>query len=179
MGLLSGTGISEVAPVPAARTILKKFHTARYLHALQNAQRGKWDVDALTMGIGTEDCPIFKGMYDYAVLAGHVLRHHGQNPRLIHVRMVGRVAHAVCYVTESKAYLDYNNRKYAINMERCGASLREIATQVADLIKPVFDVRRIRFGNPFRLEKEQDGTLLKFEYKIDDERVLKVKKKRR
>ena len=113
---------------------------------------------------------------DYAVLAGHVLRHHGQNPRLIHVRMVGRVAHAVCYVTESKAYLDYNNRKYAINMERCGASLREIATQVADLIKPVFDVRRIRFGNPFRLEKEQDGTLLKFEYKIDDERVLKVKK---
>ncbi len=46
---------------------------------------------------------------DYAVLADHVLRRHGQTTRLIHVRMVGRVAHAVCYVTEAKAYLDYNN----------------------------------------------------------------------
>ena len=72
---------------------------------------------------------------DYAVLAGHVLRHHRQTPRLIHVRMVGRVAHAVCYVTESKAYLDYNNRKYAINVERCGPSLRDIATQVAESFK--------------------------------------------
>lgn len=68
---------------------------------------------------------------DYAVLADHVLRHHRQTPRLIHVRMVGRVAHAVCYVTEAKAYLDYNNRKFLFNVERSGASLREIATQVA------------------------------------------------
>lgn len=72
---------------------------------------------------------------DYAVLADHVLRHHRQTPRLIHVRMVGRVAHAVCYVTEAKAFLDYNNRQYAINVERCGASLREIATQVAESFK--------------------------------------------
>src|SRR5262245_42673598 len=50
-----------------------------------------------------------------------------------------------------------------------------IAKEVADLIKPVFDLRKMRFGNPFRLEKE-DGTLKKFEYKIDDERVLKVQK---
>jgi len=51
-----------------------------------------------------------------------------------------------------------------------------IANEVADLIKPVFDLRKMRFGNPFRLEKETDGTLKKFEYKIDDERVLKVQK---
>src|SRR5215475_1805187 len=51
-----------------------------------------------------------------------------------------------------------------------------IANEIADLIKPVFDVRKLRFGNPFRLEKEHDGTLKKFEYKIDDERVLKVQK---
>jgi acetoin utilization protein AcuC len=69
MGLLSGDGISEVAPVPALRMVLKKFHSARYLHALKNAQMGKWELDALRMGIGTQDCPIFKGMYDYAVLA--------------------------------------------------------------------------------------------------------------
>ncbi len=51
-----------------------------------------------------------------------------------------------------------------------------LAHQVADLIKPVFDVRKLRFGNPFRLEKESDGTLKAFEYKIDDESVLKVAK---
>jgi murein DD-endopeptidase MepM/ murein hydrolase activator NlpD len=52
-----------------------------------------------------------------------------------------------------------------------------IAKDVADLIKPVFDVRKLRFGNAFRLEKESDGTLTKFEYKIDDESVLKVQKR--
>jgi murein DD-endopeptidase MepM/ murein hydrolase activator NlpD len=51
-----------------------------------------------------------------------------------------------------------------------------IANEIAGLIKPVFDVRRLRSGNPFRLEKEVDGTLKKFEYKIDDESVLKVHK---
>lgn len=69
---------------------------------------------------------------DYAILADHVLRRHGQETRLIHVRMVGRVAHAVCYVTGAKAYLDFNNRKYFFNLQRCGRTLREIATKVAD-----------------------------------------------
>ena len=52
-----------------------------------------------------------------------------------------------------------------------------IANDIAGLIKPVFDLRKLRFGNPFRLEKETDGTLTKFEYKIDDVSVLKVQKK--
>jgi acetoin utilization protein AcuC len=69
MGLLSGARTTEVAPVPAPRTVLKKFHSARYLHALKEAQNGRWELDALRMGIGTPDCPIFRGMYDYAVLA--------------------------------------------------------------------------------------------------------------
>ncbi len=69
MGLLSGQGIREVAPVPADRHALKRFHTARYLHTLKSAAQGKWDLQALHMGIGTEDVPIFYDMYDYAVLA--------------------------------------------------------------------------------------------------------------
>jgi murein DD-endopeptidase MepM/ murein hydrolase activator NlpD len=52
----------------------------------------------------------------------------------------------------------------------------KIAKEVADLIRPVFDVRKMRFGNAFRLEKEIDGTLKAFEYKIDDESILKVQK---
>ena len=50
------------------------------------------------------------------------------------------------------------------------------ANHVADLIRPVFDLRKMRFGNPFRLEKETDGTLKAFEYKIDEESVLRVQK---
>jgi acetoin utilization protein AcuC len=69
MGLLTGDGRAEVAPVPAKRITLKKFHTARYLHALKTASQGRWDADALGMGIGTSDCPVFEGLYDYAVLA--------------------------------------------------------------------------------------------------------------
>ncbi len=51
-----------------------------------------------------------------------------------------------------------------------------LAHDLADLIRPVFDLRKMRFGNPFRLEKEFDGTLKAFEYKIDEENVLKVEK---
>ena len=53
----------------ADRRAVKKFHSARYLHALKNAAAGRWDVEALHMGIGTADSPIFKDMYDYALLA--------------------------------------------------------------------------------------------------------------
>ena len=69
MDLLSGDNRSEVAPLPAERLVLKKFHSARYLHALKTAAKGRWDTEALDMGIGTLDCPVFAGMYDYAVLA--------------------------------------------------------------------------------------------------------------
>ncbi len=69
MGLLSAPGVSEVAPEPAERMDLKKFHSARYLHVLQSAEKGRWDIDALNMGIGTSDCPIFNGMYKYSALA--------------------------------------------------------------------------------------------------------------
>lgn len=69
MGLLQGDGIKEVAAVQTERVVLKKFHSARYLRALKTAAGGKWDTEALNMGIGTVDCPIFMGMYDYAVLA--------------------------------------------------------------------------------------------------------------
>ncbi len=69
---------------------------------------------------------------DYAVLADHVLKQKGFRTRLIHVRMVGMPAHAVCYVAESKAYLDYNNRKYTVNLEKSGATLRDIANKVSE-----------------------------------------------
>ncbi|HWA08271.1 MAG TPA: transglutaminase-like domain-containing protein [Opitutaceae bacterium] len=69
---------------------------------------------------------------DYAVLADHVLGAKGYETRLIRVEMVGsNIGHAVCYVTESKAYLDYNNRVYFVKLQKCGATIREIAGKVA------------------------------------------------
>jgi len=69
MGLLSGPDKIEVAPEPAQRKILEKFHSTRYLDALQDAAAGKWRMELLYMGIGTGDCPTFPDMYDYPVLA--------------------------------------------------------------------------------------------------------------
>lgn len=69
MNLLAGDNISEAAPEPVERLVLKKFHTARYLHTLQAAAKGKFDAEAFNMGIGTPDCPVFADIYDYSALA--------------------------------------------------------------------------------------------------------------
>lgn len=69
MGLLCAPERVEIPPQPVDRLILKKFHSPRYLHALQSASKGQWDSEALNMGLGSTDCPIFDGMYEYALLA--------------------------------------------------------------------------------------------------------------
>ncbi|MBN2018713.1 MAG: acetoin utilization protein AcuC [Sedimentisphaerales bacterium] len=69
MGLLAGPDRIEVPPAPVDRLVLKKFHTPRYLHALQNCSKGEFDNEAMNMGLGTTDCPVFEGMYEYSVLA--------------------------------------------------------------------------------------------------------------
>ncbi len=71
MGLLSGPDRREVAPRPAERAALLAFHTERYVNVLKDASAGVHRPEAFndTMGLGTEDCPIFRGMYEYSALA--------------------------------------------------------------------------------------------------------------
>lgn len=70
---------------------------------------------------------------DYAILADHILTRQGYHTRLVRVAMVGSdIAHVICYVNENQAYLDYNNRKVAMTLERAGPTLRQIAAKVAD-----------------------------------------------
>lgn len=69
---------------------------------------------------------------DYAALADHVFRQRGVATKLVHVRLVGRVAHVVCYVSPAGVYLDYNDRSYFFKVTRSRGSLRAIANQVAD-----------------------------------------------
>ncbi|HEX5000767.1 MAG TPA: M23 family metallopeptidase [Terriglobia bacterium] len=52
----------------------------------------------------------------------------------------------------------------------------EVARRLVQFIEPVFDLRKLRSGNPFRLEKDDSGDVATFEYKIDDESVLKVER---
>jgi acetoin utilization protein AcuC len=58
----------ELAPQPASRDELLKFHTGDYLDVLKKASDGIFDESFLYMGLGTPDCPLFAGMYDYATL---------------------------------------------------------------------------------------------------------------
>ena len=69
---------------------------------------------------------------DYALLADMVLRKRGFTTKLVHVRLVGRVAHVVCFVSETHSYLDYNDRSYFFKLTRSSGRVREIAQKVAD-----------------------------------------------
>lgn len=51
-----------------------------------------------------------------------------------------------------------------------------VAYAVGEAVGPVYNVRRFRPGQPYRLLTKPDGSLLTFEYKIDAERVLKVRR---
>ncbi len=68
---------------------------------------------------------------DYATLADSVLRPKGYETRLVYVHMDRSTAHSVCYIGEEGGYLDFNNRAYMVQVQRCGSSLNEIADKVA------------------------------------------------
>ena len=68
---------------------------------------------------------------DYATLAADILKRNGYTTRLIAVRMKGET-HVVCYVNETKSYLDYNYRKDAVKTVPCANVITEIARKVAD-----------------------------------------------
>lgn len=67
---------------------------------------------------------------DYATLAADILGRHGYTTRLIAIRMKGET-HVVCYVNETKSYLDYNYRKDAKKTVPCKNIITEIASKVA------------------------------------------------
>lgn len=69
MGLLSGKQIKEVKPIKATPAELEKFHKPDYLDAIKKSEKGNLTPEAFAMGIGTPDCPVFPGMYEYISLA--------------------------------------------------------------------------------------------------------------
>ena len=70
MGLMDGDDRELVAPTGLDRDALATFHTSEYLDALMDAGRGTLAPErALAAGLGTPDCPIFTGVYEYCSLA--------------------------------------------------------------------------------------------------------------
>lgn len=67
---------------------------------------------------------------DYAILAAEVLSVRGYTPRLITVRM-RKVVHVVCYIPETKSYLDFNQRKSFRRLIDSDGTLEDIARRVA------------------------------------------------
>ena len=67
---------------------------------------------------------------DFATLAADLLRERGYTTRLIVVYMPHDV-HVVCYVGETRNYLDYNRRKEASPLVKCDSDLGAIANSVS------------------------------------------------
>ena len=69
LGIFTGNCGRESTPVPATIQELNKFHSTKYLEALQHAAKGKMPAEGVHMGFGTPDCPVFNDMFDYAAWA--------------------------------------------------------------------------------------------------------------
>jgi acetoin utilization protein AcuC len=68
LDLLSAPNVRELPPSTAARADVTKLHSDRYLHVLERAQTGEFRPGWLGFGLGTPETPLFRGMYDYAML---------------------------------------------------------------------------------------------------------------
>jgi acetoin utilization protein AcuC len=73
-GLLEKPWMDITKPQPAAAEDLATFHDADYLAALREANDGLFRERMIEFGLGTVDCPVFPGVYDYsALVAGGTL----------------------------------------------------------------------------------------------------------
>ena len=54
-----------MAPRPASRKELEWFHFPAYLDELWRSSKGELSLDSIYMGLGGDDTPIFRGMFEY------------------------------------------------------------------------------------------------------------------
>ncbi len=69
MGIYNAADRCEIQPETANRETLEMYHLPEYLDILERVNKGEFHVEWLAMGLGTGDCPIFYGVYDYNALA--------------------------------------------------------------------------------------------------------------
>jgi hypothetical protein len=123
LGLAPGTAAVTLAELKADPNLtpdrlMKHFASFKYMSARETRPPETF----LAQEAG--DCD------DFATLAADLLRERGYSPRLVAVYMPNEV-HVVCYVPETRSYLDYNCRNLASPLVNCGGDLSTIAAQVA------------------------------------------------
>ena len=67
--LLDYDWMSICIPKPANSEEILDFHSKKYINLLKKANRGFFEEEWLKYGLGTSECPVFKGVYDYHALA--------------------------------------------------------------------------------------------------------------
>ena len=68
-GLISEENQRIVAPPLMDEELLYLFHTREYIELLKKGEKGEVSVEMFRAGLGTEDNPLFKAMYQYALEA--------------------------------------------------------------------------------------------------------------
>lgn len=68
-GLLHAPGVLRPDPAPATLEQLELFHRRSYLDLLRRTETGEHDLDMLAAGIGTPDCPMLPGLFEFSSLA--------------------------------------------------------------------------------------------------------------
>ena len=61
--------IGIYSPKAASTADILSFHTKEYITILKKANKGVFEEKWLKYGLGTTECPIYKGVYDYHALA--------------------------------------------------------------------------------------------------------------
>jgi len=67
--LFDGDRMSIHTPQPASTEDILKFHAEPYISILKKANNGVFEEKWLRSGLGTTECPVYKGVYDYHALA--------------------------------------------------------------------------------------------------------------
>ena len=69
LNLLDRDWIRVFTPEPAKESELYAFHDKKYIEILKKANQGIFKEEWLKLGLGTTECPVYKGVYDYHLLA--------------------------------------------------------------------------------------------------------------
>ena len=69
LNLLDRDWIRVFTPEPAEESELYAFHDKKYIEILKKANQGIFKEEWLKLGLGTTECPVYKGVYDYHLLA--------------------------------------------------------------------------------------------------------------
>jgi acetoin utilization protein AcuC len=67
-GYLDEPWMRVVEPEPIEAGALATAHAQDYIDALESANDGRWRDEYIRYGLGTQECPIFLGLFEYALM---------------------------------------------------------------------------------------------------------------